>query len=67
MAFVPRGRVHLADEALLPEDLAFFDYRWDEHRVGRSHRRLIDKWQLVGYKTTYDHVYDARRRLAEAQ
>jgi hypothetical protein len=65
ITFIPTAQVQLADESLKFPDVPFFDYRWDVHRVQKSHERLITKWQLTGYKHTYTHVYDARKRLQE--
>ncbi len=65
VAFVPQAQAQLAPEKLQIADVPFFDHRWDVHRVRRSHERLITKWQLTGYKRTYNHVFDNRKRLAE--
>jgi hypothetical protein len=65
VTFIPSAQVQLATEDLQLPDVPFFDHRWDVHRVRKSHERLITKWQLTGYKRTYSHVFDARKRLTE--
>jgi len=63
-ALVEAATVQLSGEGLEQEDVAFYDYRWNEHRVMRSNERLIAKWQLIGYKRTVNHVKDSRKRLS---
>lgn len=64
VALVESAAVQLSGEALKREDVDFYDYRWNEHRVTRSNERLIAKWHLIGYKRTVNHVKDSRRRLS---
>jgi hypothetical protein len=47
----------------LAVDRDFFDYRWNLERVAFANSRLIEKWHLVGYKTTINHAHRIRALL----
>lgn len=59
VAFVPGARSYL-DPNIDEIDSAFYDYRWDLHRVQWANERLVAKWGLVGYKNSIDHAHHAR-------
>jgi hypothetical protein len=44
-------------------DRELFDFRWRLDRVSEANARLIDKWSLVGYKTTINHAHRLRQWL----
>jgi hypothetical protein len=47
-------------------DGELYDFRWRIDRVSAANARLIDKWSLVGYKTTVNHAHRLRARLDES-
>lgn len=63
----PIASVTLSSKLNSEIDREFYEFRWDANRVALANRRLIDKWKLVGFKTTIHHVDEARARLMPSE
>lgn len=49
-------------------DREYLSYRWNIDAVAASHRRLLEKWNIHGYKNTITHAYEIRECfLGESQ
>jgi hypothetical protein len=47
----------------LSVDRDLFDFRWRIDRVADANARVIEKWSLVGFKTTINHAHRLRKWL----
>jgi GT2 family glycosyltransferase len=57
----------LQREIELSVDRDLFDFRWRLDRVADANARVIEKWSLVGYKTTINHAHRLRKWLDTPQ
>jgi hypothetical protein len=60
---IPNTYVTFTQTPNMDLDRDFFDYRWNLDRVAFANARLIEKWNLKGFKTTITHAYEARKQL----
>ena len=65
VAVTPEANVVFRRDPDLSVDRDFFDFRWNIERVAFANTRLINKWHLIGYKTTINHAHRIRRLLCE--